>query len=244
MIKHRESILLSVTFLMVTSIIYAFAEDSTHNPQDLSVLWKQQEQLGPIADTDLGSVFSGDILILEVHLEKNKLVLTRPIVLQEPYFETLKEQYLTYGYNNITKFFCIKSSLGFDYGSSGHEFGYMIFGANNYVRFRPLDIPFFQWAGAWGYQAYMEESDIVFWLERETAKPAPTLKLCKHNALVWDFPLIKNKYVQMDIYWESASVRNFAMSFFRGIRPSHPEIVSWRLGAVVIDSEVFYGWEE
>ena len=247
MIMHRESILLSVFFLMIIGI-YAFAEDSAPNQQDFSVLWKQENQLGYIAHPNLGSVFSGDILVLEIKTIENKkrFILTRPVVLQEPYFETLKEPYLDDQYRAVSEIFFIKSCLKFDNEEmyeKGRLFGFMVFGTNNFVRFRPCHSIFFHWHRAWGYQAYMEESDIGFWLERESDRPASTLKLCKHQALVWDFPLIKDKYVQWDIYWESESVRDFAMSFIRGIKPSHPEIVSWRLDASIF-GEDFYGWEE
>ncbi len=240
-IMFKKSILFSLVFYIAFNASFLAGEIALNRLDYLT--WNQLEHLRDGVDY---SLFSGDVLMLNICQAGNKLIFRNPMILQEPYFSMSDELYLIQ-IDDHTRYtsgsFYIKSMLEYDKKALGHTFGYMIFGANNNVLFIPrlIDFDYSQWPGVWSYQAYMEESDIVFWLERESDKPASTLKLCKHNALVWDFPLIKNKYAQMDIYWESASVRDFAMSFFRGIKQSHPEIVSWRLSNC---KGIMYGWEE
>jgi hypothetical protein len=87
----------------------------------------------------------------------------------------------------------------------------------------------------------MKKSDIVYWLEKEEKENDSTLQINKHQALVWDFPLLKDKFIEMDVYWKSKNVKDFSMSFFRTITPNCEEVVSWRLYS---QKGEIYGWDE
>ncbi len=182
---------------------------------------------------------SGDVMLLKLICSKGKIYLQNPVTLQEPYYEAIEKEYEQIDYKVIVK---SRNRAYRDSGWSEYFIGYMAFSQNNMVLFIPADhfsitSNVMQWQNTRGYAAYMEKSDIVFWFDQESSQDNSTLKLSKHHALVWDFPLLKSKYAQMDIHWESESARNYAMSFFKKISSASAEEVSWRLYSIFDETQ-------
>ena len=177
---------------------------------------------------------SGDIMLIQVKEIKGRIELQCPVILQEPYFETILMPFDQIDYKEI-----IKSRLRTSRGNGFFEqdLGYMIFSTNNIVLFIPANGTITQWPNIRGYAAYMENSDINVWLGRE--KGHSDLNLDKYQALVWNFPLLKSKYANLNVYWESEETKDFCMSFFRQMALSHSEMISWKLYSQFGE---LYGW--
>ena len=183
---------------------------------------------------------SGDIMILNLIHARNRIILQNPIVLQEPYFEAIPKQFGDPDYKEMIK---SRARACREPGWLEQDIGYVVFDSDSHVIFVPSN-NFYQndivkWRNTRGYAAYMEKSDVFFWVEKEAEKDESTLRLDKHQALMWDFPLLKGKYLQMDIYWESAGTRDYAMAFFRTMARPRVEEVAWRLYS---REGILYGW--
>ena len=85
----------------------------------------------------------------------------------------------------------------------------------------------------------MPFSDIPSWLDVLATDSSTTVKLDKHNALVWDLPFLKEKYLKMEFQWGSEATRNYAISFFRRMAPRQDTNVSWRLHSLFGEC---HGW--
>ncbi len=137
---------------------------------------------------------SGDVMVLEIVSNKGKLILKNPILLKEPYFEEIRDQYGITECKPLVKsrYAEEKEPSWFDreFGSmKTYNLGHLIISQNNIALLIPSSDYYMQWEGTRGYAAYMENTDIVIWLKNATGITKSDLHLEKHQALVWDFPL-------------------------------------------------------
>ena len=179
---------------------------------------------------------SGDIMLLQVKKNKGRIELQCPVILLEPYFETILMPFDQIDYKEI-----IKSRVrpNRENGFFEQDLGYMIFSTNNIVVFIPANSEVTQWPNVRGYAAYMENSDIAVWLEKEKKQGNSVISHCPPQALVWFFPLLKSKYKKLDVYWESEETKEFCMLFFGQMESSYSEMISWKLFSQFGE---LYGW--
>ena len=210
------------------------AKNSSYTTEVLS------NELNPIRPF-LRSSMTGDILILSVIQRDGALVLQKAITLSSPYFEKIPQPYEEFYYQPIIKSKCLEQGKPriFDL-----EIGHLVISQNNNVLFIPLEVldnVALQWKNTRGYAAYMENSDLDTWISKELASSPRSLKMDKYGTLIWEFPLLKEKYTRMNIFWDSQSTREFAVAFFNNLSSEQAGAASWKLYSKF---GVCHGWQK
>ncbi len=183
----------------------------------------------------------GDVMVIELVYDKGRIILQNPVTLQPPFFEKIVGKYGMTSHKAVVK---SRENTQRKQGFFSRNLGYMIFSQNNIVLFIHSeglynDTLQSQWQNTRGYAALMPHSDIPSWLDGLATDSSMTVKLDKHNALVWDLPFLKEKYLKMEIQWGSEKTRDYAISFFHKMVPRQETDVSWRLHSLFGEC---HGW--